>query len=140
MNYTNQSKYVRPSAAGFILNDKGQIYLMRRGQEPHRGKWMMPGGHMKVGETIEECVKREIKEEVGMDVEIEKLFTVYSDPTQDLRHHALVVFFIVKLISQENIETIETMESKWFDLKDVPEDLAYHHRKVFDQFLEEYNK
>ena len=140
VNYTLQSKYVRSSAAGFILNNNGQIYLMRRGQEPHKGKWMMPGGHMKVGETIEECVKREIKEEVGMEVSIDKLFTVYSDPTQDTRNHVLVVFFIVKPIFQEDIETIETMDSKWFDFKDVPEELAYHHRKVFDQFLKEYNK
>ncbi|HBU06758.1 MAG TPA: DNA mismatch repair protein MutT [Candidatus Magasanikbacteria bacterium] len=141
MKYTKQSEYVRPSAVGFILNqDKTEILLVQRNVEPYKDMWMMSGGHMKVGETIEECLVREVKEETGLDVATKELFTVHSDPEQDLRHAALVLFYVVEIKggSIEQWKVFEIKDRKWFKLEDVPKQMCFHHRRIFDKFVKEY--
>lgn len=142
MEYTKQNDFVRPSAVGFILNDQGEILLVQRNVVPFLDMWMMPGGHMKPGETIEECLVREMKEETGLDVEVGELFTTHSDPDQDPRHAALVLFFIVKPknFDLEKFKVFEIADRKWFKLEDVPQEMAFHHRRIFEKFVKEYLK
>ena len=142
MRFTKQSEYVRPSAIGIILNDQGQILLVQRNVEPFIDMWMMPGGHMKPGETIEECLRREVKEETGLEAEIGELFTVHSDPEQDPRHASLVLFYFAKVKSNEfeKNKVFEIADRRWFNLSDVPKEMAFHHRRIFDKFTREYLK
>ncbi|OGY86879.1 MAG: hypothetical protein A2233_05520 [Candidatus Kerfeldbacteria bacterium RIFOXYA2_FULL_38_24] len=57
-----------PATAAIILNKEGKILLQKRGLNPGKGKWDLPGGFMLSGETAEEGVKREVKEEVGIEI------------------------------------------------------------------------
>ena len=62
-------KHPVPAVGAIILKDD-KILLVKRGAEPGIGKWSIPGGSMEFGETMEEAVKREVKEETGLDVEV----------------------------------------------------------------------
>jgi 8-oxo-dGTP diphosphatase len=71
----------KPVACTIPVNDNGDLYLMRRGFEPSRGLWTMPGGFVDLGESVEDAAIREAKEEIGVDVEITGLVGVYSRST-----------------------------------------------------------
>src|SRR3990172_4331960 len=61
-----EQKFPEPTVGALIFNPKGEIFLMK--SYKWRGKYVIPGGHIELGETIEETVKREVKEETGLDV------------------------------------------------------------------------
>lgn len=70
-----------PAASAIIENDQGEILLHRRRDN---NSWALPGGTMEFGESIAETVKREVKEETGLDIEPVSLVGVYTDP-----HHVI---------------------------------------------------
>lgn len=68
--------YPEPTAGALIFNTKGEIFLMK--SHKWKGNYVMPGGHIEVGETAREALKREVKEETGLDIhDIE--FICYQD-------------------------------------------------------------
>lgn len=72
---------VVPSTTSVVLDDHGRIALVHR---KDNGLWALPGGGMELGESIEDCAVREVKEETGLDVEITGLVGVYTNP-----HHVM---------------------------------------------------
>ena len=56
----------------------GRILMVKRDSEPYRGYWSIPGGGLKLGETLEECAHREVQEECGLKISIEGLATVFD--------------------------------------------------------------
>ena len=77
-----------------LIEDKGTILLIQRKGEPFDGKWALPGGFVEYGETVEQAAVREVKEEVGIDVQLEGMLGVYSDPDRDPRGHIVSIVFI----------------------------------------------
>ena len=71
----------KPVACAIPATDGGELFLMRRGFEPSRGLWTMPGGFVDLGESVEDAAIRETKEEIGVDIEITSLVGVYSRST-----------------------------------------------------------
>lgn len=68
---------------GAIIFRNSEVLLVRRGAEPARGKWSIPGGLMEVGEEVEEAVRREIREETGLEIEIGGLVEVINRVVRD---------------------------------------------------------
>ena len=66
-----------PGGSALIVDDNGAILMQRRSDS---GNWSFPGGTMEIGETLEQCVIRETKEETGLDIEITGLLGIYTDP------------------------------------------------------------
>lgn len=58
-------------AVGAIVLEKGLLLLVRRNKEPGRGSWTLPGGHVEWGESMREAVAREVREEAGVDIDVE---------------------------------------------------------------------
>lgn len=58
--------------AAAVIKRRGRVFIARRGRGPLRGKWEFPGGKVEVGETPEECLVRELREELGINVIVEK--------------------------------------------------------------------
>lgn len=77
-----------------IPDQDGRVVLIRRANEPFRGRWALPGGFVDVGETVEQAARREVREETGLEVELERLVGVYSEPDRDPRGHNVSVAFL----------------------------------------------
>jgi ADP-ribose pyrophosphatase YjhB (NUDIX family) len=80
-----------------VLDSDGRVLLVRRGQQPLLGEWSLPGGALKLGERLEDGVRREVQEETGLDVEPEEIVAVFDhishadgDPARVRFHYVLV--------------------------------------------------
>ncbi len=77
--------YDQPAVAvGGIFRIDGRVALLRRAIEPGHGLWVFPGGYVDRGESLEEAVVRETREEVGIDVRVDRLLNIYSYRTRGL--------------------------------------------------------
>lgn len=66
-----------PGGSALVVDEHGRVLLQRRTDS---GNWALPGGTMDIGETLDQCVVREVKEETGLDIEITGLLGIYTDP------------------------------------------------------------
>ncbi|MHA1581139.1 MAG: NUDIX domain-containing protein [Candidatus Baldrarchaeia archaeon] len=114
------------------INDN-KIVLVKRKNPPYKGWWALPGGIVEYGETVEEAVKREVKEETGLEVEIEKLVNVYSDPNRDPRGHFVSICFLCRKVGGVLKAATDAAEVSVFSLKEVGNlKLAFDHRKMLE--------
>jgi len=77
-----------------IIQKNSQILLVKRKKEPFKGYLVLPGGFVNEGERVEDAVKREIKEETSLDIELIDILGVYSEPERDPRGHIMSTVFI----------------------------------------------
>ncbi|RMA97923.1 NUDIX domain-containing protein [Hydrogenothermus marinus] len=95
----------------------------------------IPGGFVDIGETVEDAVKREMKEEISLDVEIVRILGVYSDPKRDPRFHTVSVVFICKAYGMPKASS-DAKEVKIFKLEEIPFDkLVFDHEKILKDFI-----
>jgi len=114
----------------FLKGEK--ILLTRRNKQPFFGYWVMPGGHVDYGETVEKAIKREMKEELGISVKIKKLFGVYSDPKRDPRYHTVSVVYLLEKTKDKIRLSEEASEFKFFPLNDLPKKIGFDHWKIIN--------
>ena len=100
-----------------ILNDRGEVVLIRRGQEPRLGEWSIPGGRLEWGETVRDGIIREVREETGLDVEVAALVDVVDSVTRDasgeiVRHYVLIDF-LVRPLSGTLLAGSDAAEARW---------------------------
>lgn len=118
-------------AVDAIIVDRGALILIKRRFPPFQGQWAFPGGYVDDGETVEEALKREVKEETGLDVVPHRLVGVYSDPHRDPRHHVVSTCFLCTVAGGTiEHETAETLEVKAFPLRRLPGTLAFDHSRM----------
>ena len=108
---------------GALIITDGQILLVKRGAEPGKDRWSIPGGPVKVGETLLETVAREVKEESNLDVEVHSLIDAVSNLEKDtkgnLRYHFVILDFFVKLKSRVLATGSDALAAKWVPLDEV---------------------
>ncbi len=108
--------------------DGDKVVLVKRGREPHKGKWVFPGGFIDYGETAEHAAVREALEETGMKIEITDILGVYSDPDRDPRGHNQSTVFIARPLSGEPKGGDDAAEAKWHRVQELgPGNLAFDH-------------
>src|SRR3954449_10180849 len=102
-------EYPRPAltvdAVVFGLDDEDlKVLLVRRGLEPFEGGWALPGGFVRVGESLEEAVRRELEEETGISrVFLEQLYT-FGDVGRDPRERVVTVaYYALVRLSDHNV-------------------------------------
>jgi len=117
-----------------VIPEKGNIVLVKRGNPPFKGMWALPGGFVECGETVEEAVVREAKEETGLIVDVVRLLGVYSDPKRDPRGPTVGVAFICKKTDGELKADSDAKDVKEFPLKDLPP-LAFDHARIVSDAL-----
>lgn len=112
--------------AVIIKND--QILLIQRGVEPYKGFWGTPGGYVEWDESAEETVKREVKEETGLDVKAVRLVNVYSSPD---RHPKQVINILYVATVEEGNPAVgdDAEDIRWFTLDALPEQIAFDHKQ-----------
>lgn len=119
---------IMPSACILVLNEKKQVLLQKR---KDNGFWSYPGGSMELGESFEECAKREVLEETGLEcIELtyfthmsgEKMHYIY--PNGDEIYSAEMVFLCDKYKGELKIQEAEVFEQKFFDLDKLPDNIS----------------
>lgn len=109
------------------------VVLVKRKNEPYKGKWAIPGGFVEYGETVEEAAFREAKEETGLRVDLEKLVGVFSDPERDPRGHVVSICFSGRKEGGKLRPSSDAIDVKVF--KDIPwNSLAFDHGKILKEF------
>ncbi len=117
-----------------VLIEDGRILLIKRGREPFKGKWALPGGFVEYGERVEDAVIREFKEETGLDTEIKALVGVYSDPKRDPRGHTVSIAYLLERKGGELKGGDDASDANFFDIEGLPE-LAFDHAKIIEDAL-----
>ncbi|MDI6820248.1 MAG: NUDIX hydrolase [Candidatus Hodarchaeaceae archaeon] len=112
-----------------IISTPDGIVLVRRGREPYKGKWALPGGFVHYGERVEDAAVREAKEETGLRVRLQKLVGVYSDLGRDPRGHVISICFLAAKIGGKLMASDDAVEARAF--KRIPwKKLAFDHAKI----------
>lgn len=131
----------RPLAGvGILVEENSKILMVKRRYEPGKGLWSIPGGLVELGETVRDAAKREVKEETGIDVEIERLLGVLDDIVYDERgrvcyHYVLIDFFGHPTGGDLGAAT-DAGEVRWISLQDMDK---YHTTKTFKRLLKKAN-
>ena len=90
-----RKKAVRTAVVAVVRDGKGRILLTRRAIPPYQGKWVMPGGKIDVGEPITAALKREVMEEVGLDVHVESLVDIFEIvPSSEHSEHYVILYYL----------------------------------------------
>ncbi len=129
------SKYEQPSVATdmvvFTVCDvmsvnpkksvpkKLRMMLIKRGVHPYKDKWALPGGFLKMNETLEECAYRELKEETGLEKIFLKQFRTYSEVERDPRGRIISCAYISLINAREEIPLSASSDASladWFDV------------------------
>jgi mutator protein MutT len=111
--------------------ERGGEYLMARRRDI--GWWNLPGGGLEVGETVEQGVAREVREEVGIEIRIVRLVGVYSKPQKS---EVVLTFLCKPADDTEPTTSDEVSEVGWFAANALPEHtLPKHRQRVFDAAL-----
>lgn len=115
-----------------LIVERGKILMVKRNIDPFLGYWVLPGGHVDYGEKVEDAIKREMKEELGVTVRIKKLIGVYSNPKRDPRYHTVTIAFFLERTRGEIAIDYEASEYKFFSFNQLPQKIGFDHRKVIN--------
>ncbi len=131
-------KYKIPSLTAdvFIYDESKRFILIKRKNEPYKDSWALPGGFVEYGETVENAAIREAKEETSIDVELQKIINIYSEPSRDPRGHTITVAYTAKEDFNQRKADDDAADIEIFnenDLKSIK--LAFDHEKIINDAL-----
>ena len=114
--------------------EKGiSVLLIKRRLDPFQGSWALPGGFVKTGESLDNAVNRELRDEGGVDVKyLEQLYT-FGNPDRDPRQHVVTVSYFGLLRPQDfqPLAQSDAEDAAWCNIKKLPR-LAFDHKKIID--------
>jgi ADP-ribose pyrophosphatase YjhB (NUDIX family) len=106
-----------------VIESAGKVLLARRRDI---GWWNLPGGGMEDGETVDEALRREVREEVGLNIAIDYLVGVYSKPQKS---EVVLTFWCHPDGSEQATTSDEVSETGWFTANELPEPFLPKHRQ-----------
>ena len=121
----NTRKYPnRPVAAvGVLIQDKDKVLLIKRGTEPGKDLWSIPGGMIELGETAREAGKREVEEETGLKVKLDHVIDVFDriflDNNGVVESHYVIMDFLGHPVGGVVKPTKEAKAYKWVRIKEA---------------------
>jgi len=115
------------------LHDDNPIILIERKYEPYG--WAIPGGFVEVGETVAQAAIREAREETCLDVDLDILLGIYSDPKRDFRGHTACAVFIGNA-SGKPLAADDAKDIALFDPFDIDVELAFDHRQIIEDYCD----
>lgn len=140
---SDEKRYPEPTVGTLIVNKEGKILLCR--SPKWLGKFVVPGGHIELGESIKETAIREAKEETGLDVEFIKIMSfdecIFSPEFNKNKHFVFFNCLCKVKDDKVKLDNNELKEYVWADVKDALKmDLASFSMAFVKQYAKEYAK
>lgn len=101
---------------GALIFRRGRVLLVERGREPLKGCWSLPGGVLETGETLEDGIRREVREETGLEVKVSRLFEVFErimpDAQDRSEYHYVLLDYLCRprggtLVAGDDVSRVE---------------------------------
>jgi 8-oxo-dGTP diphosphatase len=110
---------------GAVVIDDGRVLLVRRGNEPLKGEWSLPGGAVEVGETLEVATAREIREETGLEIEVGPMVDVLDrirfDVDGRVLYHYVLIDFLCRPTGGALCCASDAADASWAAIVDLPQ-------------------
>ena len=119
MHYQNPAS----ASAGVVLNESGAVLLVRRAIEPFRDHWALPAGYQEIDEAPEDTVRREVREEAGVEIEVLGLLDLLH--VRDPRKPANVAVFLCRATGGDPCAGGEESAAGWFSLRRLPAPIGF---------------
>ena len=114
-------------AVGAVILDGGRVLLVKRGQEPLKGQWSLPGGAVEVGETLDAALAREVREETRLDVRVgpvvEVLDRIQRDASGRIEYHYVIIDYLCRVRGGTAASGSDADEVRWVELASLDD---YH--------------
>jgi len=108
---------------GTVIIENGRALVVRRGTEPLKGEWSIPGGVVELGETLRQAAAREAKEETGLEVEPDEVLEVVDrimrDSEYKVQYHYVLVDFLCRRVSGEARPGADASELRWITAREL---------------------
>jgi ADP-ribose pyrophosphatase YjhB (NUDIX family) len=114
----------KPCASVLVLH-RGQLLLVRRGIEPYRGWWDIPGGFLEADEHPEAGAIREVQEETGLLIRPVELLGIFMDTYGPTGEHTLNLCYVAELLGGQPRPASDVTDLHWFDLEALPDKVAF---------------
>jgi ADP-ribose pyrophosphatase YjhB (NUDIX family) len=111
---------------GGVVIDRDRALLIRRGKEPLKGEWSIPGGMLELGEELAAGVRRELKEETGLDVEPLECILVFDRVSHDggrVKYHYVIIDYLCRKKRGRVRPASDVVDARWVRRDDLPQ---YH--------------
>jgi len=134
--------YIGVGVGAMIFNDREKVFLAKRGPKARNeaGKWDFPGGSVEFGETVENAIKREIKEEFDINIEILELLEVNNHIIPEEKQHWISPTFIARIVSGEAkiMEKDKNEKIGWFTLDKIPRPLTITSEQNYKTYIKKF--
>jgi NADH pyrophosphatase NudC (nudix superfamily) len=125
------------ACATFFILQGGRVLLARRGVSPAKGEWDILGGFVDENESIEEAVRRETREEIGLAVESVEYLGSIPDVYGPRRNPVINLYFLVQTEEGDPVAASDVASVEWFALDALPQQMAFPNQKrAFDLLLQ----
>jgi mutator protein MutT len=107
---------------GALIIEEDKLLMIRRGNPPFEGYWSIPGGKIKWGEKLEEALKREVQEELSVEVEVGELAGIVESIVEkegDVVYHYILIDYFCRIISGTPKASSDALELRWVSLKEL---------------------
>lgn len=119
-----------------VIERNDKILLIKRKNEPFKGCWGLPGGFVEYGESTEDAIIREVKEEADLDISINALMSVYSKPGRDPRGHVISICYKASATGREKGGTDASAAAFFTRTKIKALTLAFDHDEIIADYME----
>lgn len=117
-------QHPRVAVHALILNE-GRILLVKRANEPSKGKWSLPGGRIELGETIHQALEREVREECSVEIETERVFDVGESIIKDeegrISYHFVLIYLLARYKGGEVKAQSDAEDARWVTTEELAE-------------------
>ena len=119
-------------------SDGLSVLLIERANDPFKGCWAFPGGFMDMEENAEDCAKRELMEEAGMEVRSLEYLGTFSEVNRDPRGRTITIAYYAVVEKSDVIGADDASRAKWFPIDSIPS-LAFDHEEILRAALKVLN-
>ena len=136
--------YPRPAVTADCVvfsndSDGLSVLLIERANEPFKGCWAFPGGFMDMDENAEDCAKRELKEETGLEIGKMRQLGAFTEVNRDPRGRTVSIAYYAVIEKAAVKGSDDAIQARWFPIDSIPS-LAFDHEKILAMALEKIKK